>query len=368
MQDSSTVLTKQVVERTWEPVSVGKLVDPLDPRTRLRLAGHVRLTHVEGDIRTIDLGGRIASLDVENGQRVTSLVALLDGARTLDEVSRQLGWDLDETVDAAQDLYRLAVLENVGDTPIEALTFFQHVSALGRGVQARIGEDSQGTGQVLARIMSGRSSRRLVLGYLVEQFHVVVRAALHISPTINLAPNERLRMMLSEYLGEEYWHGLWLRQGLVAAGLTEEQIDRSDPLPATLAAVDRLQVAASTDILAYSACISTGESAGESDLERAQQKYELVARAGLLPEAAIKPFRDHDIADCVAGHFSYCAEFYAEAAPITRQRQDAIRRAMLSYLRCLEEQHLQIERFYGDDAGPPMYTFGWVAPGSASPK
>ncbi|HWU87180.1 MAG TPA: rhodanese-like domain-containing protein [Kofleriaceae bacterium] len=360
---------KPLSERTWAPLSPSVAVAPLDPRVRLELATHVRLIHEDGAVRKIELGGRIASLDAEDGQRVAALLGRLDGARTLDEVSRDLGWALDDTIEAAQDLYHLAVLENAGDSPIQALSFFQHVSALGRGVQARIGEDTYHTGQFLADLMGGRLHRRLVLGYFVELFHVVIRAALHISPTINLAPNQRLRMMLSEYLGDEYWHGLWLRQGLRAAGLTDAQLDGSDPLPGTLAAVDRLVFTAHTDILAYSACISTGEAAGEAEMERARRKYETLVRSGLLPEEAIAPFRDHELADCSAGHFSYCAEFYAEAAPITRPHQDSIRRAMLAYLRCLEEQHREIERFYGENEdGPPVYTAGWTPPRHSAPS
>src|SRR5436190_16882064 len=97
-------------------------------------------------------------------------------------------------------------------------------------------------------------------------YHIVVRASLHIAPTINIAPNERLRMMLCEYLADEYWHGLWLKKGLNAAGLTDEEIERSDPLPCTLAAIDHLRVAASNDLLAYAACISTAEGEGKQDI------------------------------------------------------------------------------------------------------
>lgn len=352
---------KQFPERTWTPVADSVAIEPLDPRTRLRLAGHVRLTRDGGVVRKIDLGGRIASLDADDGGRVTALLGQLDGARTLAEAASALGWDLDETVDAAQDLYHLAVLENAGGTAIQASCFFKHVSALGRGVQARIGEGTSHTAQFLADLMGGRPTRRLLLGYFVEIYHIVIRAALHISPTINLAPTERLRMMLSQYLGEEYWHGLWLRQGLKAAGLSDEQIEQSDPLPATLAAIDRLVFTANTDILAYSACISTGEAIGDAEMERYRHKFEMLARTGVLPEEAIGPFRDHELADCAAGHFSYCAEFFAEAPPIMRHHQDTIRRAMLSYLRCLEEQHRQIERFYGEDEdGPPVYSFAWT--------
>jgi pyrroloquinoline quinone (PQQ) biosynthesis protein C len=358
------MFTKEsLVGKTWVPVSANVVVEPLDPTIRLALTSHVRLIHDQGVVRQIDLGGKIASLDLESGQRVTALLAQLDGTRTLDEAARALGWDLEDTVDAAQDLYLLAALHSVGETTVQAFAFFQHVSTLGRGVQARLGTGTSHAGLLLNQLMSGRPSRRLLLGYLVELYHIVTRAALHINPTINLAPDERVRAMLCEYLSDEFWHGQWQRQGLRAAGLTDEQIDRSDPLPGTLAALDRLRCVAGTDLLAYAACISTGEGSGDQEVDRVRHRYELFARSGVLPMEAIAPFRDHEIADCTAGHFSYCSEIFAEAPPLTHRHQDAIRRAMLSYLRCFEEQHRQIEDFYGsDEDGPAMFSGDWIPP------
>jgi hypothetical protein len=356
-----SLLTKEeLVGRTWASLSGTVAIQPLDPQTQLALASHVRVERAAGVVRKLDLGGRVAGLDPESGQMVGSLLDQLDGRTTLADAARALDWDVADVVDAAQDLYHLAALENVGDTTIPAVPFFKHVSALGRSVQARIAEDAE---SLFANMMTGKPTRRLLLGYLVEFYHIVIRASQHISPSINHAPNLRLRMLLSEYLGDEYWHGLWLRKGLRQAGLTDQQIDASDPLPATLGAIDRLRAESSSDLLAYAACISTGEGAGESEIERLQNRYGALAKHGLFPEGVIEPFRDHEIADCSLGHFSFCAEMYAEAPPIGRQHQDTIRRAMLAYLRCLEEQHHQIARFYGtDEDGPPVFTGGWTPP------
>ena len=37
-------------------------------------------------------------------------------------------------------------------------------------------------------------------------------------------------MMFSEYLAEEYWHGIWIEQSLRAAGLTDDDLNRAIPL------------------------------------------------------------------------------------------------------------------------------------------
>jgi pyrroloquinoline quinone (PQQ) biosynthesis protein C len=348
-------MKNEVIGRTWAPLAGQIASEPLAPHTRLRVTNHITAIRTDELITKIDLGGKLASLDADSSRRVTSLFARLDGARSLAEVAGDLGWSLEDTTEAAQQLFELAVLENAGDTPIDALVFYRHVAALGRGVQARVTERSSYVG-----LVEQRPTRRLLLGYLVETYHIVVAAALHIAPTISLAPTLRLRMMFSEYLGDEYWHGLWLRKGLVAAGLSELEIDSADPLPATLATINHLRCIASTDLLAYAACISTGENLGVGDAEHVRRRFDAFTKHGVLPDAAISPFRDHEVVDCEAGHQSYCAEVFADSSPLTHAHQDAITRAMLHYLRCLEAQHREVEQFYGSNPeGPPVYSAGW---------
>src|SRR5262249_2210497 len=144
-------------------------------------------------------------------------------------------------------------------------------------------------------------SRRLLLGGLVETYHLVGAASSHISPAIARSPTTNLQMMFSEYLAGEYWHGLWLRQGLPAPDISPIDLGRCDPLRGRMAAINCLRWAASTDLLAYSACLAAGElEGGSKTAERVERYFDALVKLNLVPEEVIRPFKLHTLEDCGA--------------------------------------------------------------------
>lgn len=343
----------RAVEKTWSPVVGTVPLELLHPETQLVLSSGVQLVEKDGRLAKIDLGGRMLSLDEESSERVSRMLRFLDGKRTLELVADACEWPLDETLEAAQQLYLNAVVRSVGDALVPALTFAVHLDNYVKCVQVRMASDVPS----LLAALEEKPSRRLLVGALIENYHYVISAATHISPAISRAPNVNLQMMLSEYLSGEYWHGLWLRQGLVAAGVKEEDLERSDPLPGTLAIVNCMRWASSTDLLAYSACLAAGElEGGEKSTARTKRYFDALLRMGLVTEPVIAPFRDHALEDCSGDHHSYASEAFAISPPLTRAQQDSIRRTVLSYQRSVGEQQRQILRFYGENEGAPFFT------------
>ena len=76
---------------------------------------HVRVERQDGVIRKLDLGGRVATFDEENGALVGALLDHIDGVRSLRELAEVCGMELDDTVESVQRLYELAIVRNVGD-------------------------------------------------------------------------------------------------------------------------------------------------------------------------------------------------------------------------------------------------------------
>jgi hypothetical protein len=340
------------VERTWRSLTEETPLEPLDPQSRLSPSPHARFVRENGRLTRLDLGGRVVRLDEADGERIDAFVGRLDGKRTLIAVAEALGWPVDETLDTAQELYLFAAVHHVGDAPVPALTFSHHLDQYVKAVQVRMRESVPSLLDALERA----PSRRLLLGGLVETYHLVNAAASHISPAIARSPNTNLQMMFSEYLAGEYWHGLWLRQGLRAADISETDLDRCDPLPGTMAAINCLRWAASNDLLAYSACLAAGElEGGARSAERVEHYFDALVKLNLVSEEVIRPFKLHTLEDCGADHHSYASEAFAISPPLTRAQQDQIRRTVLMLQRSVGEQQLQIVRYYGGD-GPPFFT------------
>jgi pyrroloquinoline quinone (PQQ) biosynthesis protein C len=337
---------------TWRSLADESPLELLDPRSRLSRSKHARFVEKDGRITEIDLGGRKVQLTDGDSERVTALLEQLDQGRTLEETAAQLGWALDETLETVQELYLVAALCLVGDAPVPGLTFAKHLDFYVKSVQVRM----SGSVPSLLEALERAPSRRLLLGALVETFHFVSSAASHLSAILSHATNDNLRMMWSEYLGGEFWHGLWLRQGLRAAGLSDEELDSADPLPGTLGVINCLRWAAQTDPLAYSACLAAGEQeGGPKSIERVSRYYDKLVSFGVLPEEVIRPFRMHALEDCGADHHSYALEAFAIAPPLTRQQQDQVRRAVLQFQRSVGEQLIQIIRYYGTGEGAAVH-------------
>jgi hypothetical protein len=44
---------------------------------------------------------------------------------------------------------------------------------------------------------------------------------------LRLPYSMHMKLALSEYLADEYWHGSWTRRGLIAAGLSEADLEQA---------------------------------------------------------------------------------------------------------------------------------------------
>jgi hypothetical protein len=340
------------VARTWHSLTDETPLELLDPRSQLARSPHAQFIEEGRRLQRLDLGGRTVRLDEAASERIAAFLSQLDGTRTLAEVANLLGWAIDETQETAQELFLVAAICQVGDVPVPALTFSKHLDNYVKALQVRMRDKVPSLLDAVERA----PSRRLLLGGLVEIYHLVSSAASHISPAIARSPNHNLQMMFSEYLSGEYWHGLWLRQGLVAAGISESDLDRSDPLPATLGTINCLRWAASTDLMAYSACLAAGEQeGGAKSIERTERYFDALAKLNLVPEEAIRPFKLHTLEDCGADHHSYASEAFAISPPLTRAQQDHVRRSVLMMQHSVAEQQLQIVRYYAGE-GPSFFS------------
>jgi hypothetical protein len=335
---------------SWKPLAKTRSMPPLDPRMRPKLAPHVRVERKLGVVTRVDLGWRVEAFERERGERAAAILRRADGKRTLGDLTVGSGWSLDDTNAAAQDLYHLAVVHDAGDALAPALSFQRYIVNLGR---RRMHQLRSPVG-LMSYLCSGKASRRLLIGWLVESYHFVSAAASHMSPAIVVAPSERLQMLFSEYLSEEFSHGRWVRGGLREAGLTDAELDGSSPLPATLGSINLLRWTAQTNLFAYAACIGITEASGEDEgvVRGWRRTWNRLAALGLVPRKALAPFRDHLFEDLKSGHSSLCAEVFAEGAALTKPQQGAIYDAVLGFVHSRVEADRAILRFYRPAEGP----------------
>jgi hypothetical protein len=281
--------------------------------------------------------------------------ALCDGRRTIEEIARDGGIELELAIDLCTSLYANASVSDAGDTTVAPLLFLEHVRALCARVR-RTSLDAQPALDAL--FASGAYTPRLAIGYLVEVTHFISTAAAHIASAIASSPDAEVQLALSEYLAEEYWHGDWMKRSLIAAGLSERDFERAIPLPATRAVIDAWQLAARTDLLLYGGLIAVTESSANEAAEL-EALFERTVSQNVLSEAAWRPYFEHAFGDSGADHLAYGSVIYARAEPMSRARRDALRDRLLLHTQSVLAMERAIIEFYGADRGPSVHSVEW---------
>jgi hypothetical protein len=357
------------VEKTWESRASSTIVGPIDPLCQPKLAEGVRLAADRGKMQLefadqrSDLDASIMSvdavipLDAHDGERLARIRELLDGHHTVEQIATRCDWNREECARYIQWLYERAIVSDAVARPAPALSFYRHIVAHGRRESLRL----LGRSPLIDRLLGGDVHKRLIVGYLVEEYHYVCSAASNISPVIAGTHDERLRMMFSDYLSGEYWHGALLKRGLLAAGIGEHDLRASDPLPGTLAVINLTRETARTDLLAYSACLSIAEGGDVKSTSAFTRLYDLVVESGVVSPDVLTPSREHAELDGEGQHQDLGAEPFAEEILVAGSHQETIYRAVMATAWTQLEQHRQIAAYYGDPDGPLAHSYrrGW---------
>jgi hypothetical protein len=314
---------------------------PLDAEMRLRPVAGVEFKRDGVALLEIETVVQSTTIDAPDDQlRSGRLLSCLDGDTTIAVAARRADVGTDAASAILQTLFELGALEDVARRPVPATAFYLHVVARGK---VWFHEATRGV------LESARLTGPLLFGKLVENYHYVDSAVSHVSTAIAQAPTQRLRLLLGEFLADEYWHGLSLREGLKRAGLSESTLDEAEPLPTTAAVINLLRVVAQTHFLGYAACGGVSESpTGCEGLAMVNEGNwnELYAR-NLLPDAVLAPFREHEALDAMADHGALFIEPFIERGPLAseecREIEATVRRMCLAW----GEAHRGIVRFYG---------------------
>ncbi len=155
--------------------------------------------------------------------------------------------------------------------------------------------------QILA---SGKASRELVLGWLVEFYHYVDAANEHMPVSAaNCRDDDTIQLWLAQHYTEEYDHNQIFLDGLVKTGLEENQVRSSPPLASTRAVINYITEVASSDTIGYAAMHGIFQTPGSSESwAKIERFYEFLLTNYEFGAPVLKAFRDHAALDAELGH------------------------------------------------------------------
>ncbi len=201
------------------------------------------------------------------------------------------------------------------------------------------------------RMMSGRGSKRLFTGWLIELYHYTKNANRHMPLSCASAHEKQIKLLRAKHYAEEWNHYHYFMKALKALGFTEPQIADSVPLPMSLALSNFMRQAARQDILAYSICSAVLEGT-TVDRRTYNPYYEKAVEIYGVPKEAVAPIYAHLDLDIQYQHSDLFLDILKHVDTISAERASVI----LDYGHQLVE-HIwmwteNIEKYYDKESNP----------------
>jgi pyrroloquinoline quinone (PQQ) biosynthesis protein C len=207
------------------------------------------------------------------------------------------------------------------------------------------------------RMMSGRGSKRLFTGWLIELYHYTKNANRHMPLSCAHAHEKPIKQLRAKHYAEEWNHYHYFMKALKALNFTEPQIAESVPLPMTLALSNFMRQAAREDILAYSICSAVLEGT-TTDRKTYNPYYEKAGELYGIPKTAIAPIYAHLDLDVQYQHSDLFKDILEKVPEMSAHRASTV----LDYGHQLVE-HIwmwtdNIEKYYQVESNPvPRHAF-----------
>lgn len=204
-------------------------------------------------------------------------------------------------------------------------------------------------------MLSGKGSRELYIGYLLELYHYTRNANRHMPLVVATCPPEwkELKRLLATHYFEEWNHYDFFADALEAMGVSRREVEQSDPLPSTLEMSNFMRQAARTSTLCYAICSAILEGTTE-DNQSFGDYFSAIGRLYEIPEAAIKPLFDHLALDAGYDHKSLFGQICEAAPELPREEAE---RAMSFGRQMIDHIYLwtdHIHRYYASARRGPV--------------
>jgi len=268
------------------------------------------------------------------GQPCRALPALLD--RPAGEVSQALA-----------RFHEAGLLVEASDVPVSGSHFHEHEFApvlpawLNKAFSHPFWD----------RMTSGRGSKRLYAGWLVELYHYTRNANRHMPLAAAHCRNKPVKTLLAKHYEEEWNHYHFFSRAAAAMDIDPVLVRESEPLPMTMAMSDFMRQAARTDVMCYAICSAVLEGT-TTDSAAFNPFYEKVRELYGVPEAAVTPIYEHLELDGKYQHADLFKEICSHEPAIGARRA-----AMVLDFGHQMVEHIwlwtdAIERYYADDTQP----------------
>jgi hypothetical protein len=292
--------------------------------------------------RVVELGGKEFS-------NYGLFAEWLASTRSEGDLASELGLDSARLARFAEMLAKAGVLYETAKLPAELSGEQFHADFFSKMLPSWLGEAF--SHPFWDRMMTGKGSAKLYIGWLFELYHYTRNANRHMPLSCAFADSKPIKALRAKHYAEEWNHYHYFAKSLKACGFTDETIGDSIPLPMTLALSNFMRQAAREDVLAYSICSAVLEGT-TTDRGTYSPYYEKAAELYNIPKGAVQPIFAHLDLDVKYGHSDLFLDILKTVDKMSAKRASTV----LNYGHQLVE-HIwmwteNIERYYENEASP----------------
>jgi pyrroloquinoline quinone (PQQ) biosynthesis protein C len=305
-------------------------------------------TPTESGTRALRLSDRVVELGPREFDLYTRLAEWLPTQQSEEALAAQTGLDAGKLEGLAAKLTVAGLLYKRSEIPATVTGLELH-KAFNEVLPSWLAEAF--SHPFWDRMTSGRGSKRLFTGWLIELYHYTKNANRHMPLSCAHTREKPLKLLRAKHYAEEWNHYHYFTKALKALGVPDSDVTTSVPLPMSLALSNFMRQAAREDILAYSICSAVLEGT-TTDRQTYNPYYEKCAEHYQLPREAIRPIYAHLDLDVQYQHSDLFHEICSKVDTIPAARAGRV----LDYGHQLAE-HIwlwtdDIEKYYGNDANP----------------
>jgi pyrroloquinoline quinone (PQQ) biosynthesis protein C len=296
----------------------------------------------------VRLNDRVVELGKNEFEWYQKVAAWLPTVRGIADLSRDLGMEEAKVPKFVEALERTGLLYRA-DAVEKTMTGLEFHARFSSVLDAWLSEAF--AHPFWQRMMSGKGSKRLFTGWLVELYHYTKNANRHMPLSCAFAKAKPIKQLRAKHYAEEWNHYHYFMKSLKALGFTEPDIATSVPLPMTLALSNFMREAATTDVLAYSICSAVLEGT-TTDRKAYNPYYEKSVELYGVPKEAVAPIYAHLDLDVQYQHSDLFKDILGHVGPMSAERVTTV----LDYGHQLVE-HIwmwtdNIERYYQVESNP----------------
>ncbi|MBV6627145.1 MAG: pyrroloquinoline quinone biosynthesis protein PqqC [Rivularia sp. (in: Bacteria)] len=194
------------------------------------------------------------------------------------------------------------------------------------------------------KMADGTITKNQLMGYALESYHVTHLCPKLLAPALANYESNRVDKLLQEFFASELHHDRLIDKSLKSVGITDEQIQKMQPLPSTFAICSSLAMFAKQHPLSFKAALMLFE----QDEPLFHEFFKKQSEALELPRDFYQPILLHAGINEDGGHEDITGVLLAEISYISPSEQLIVKKNMANLMELIVLRSYEIVDYYGN--------------------